>query len=625
MNQIVIGTAGHIDHGKTSLVKSLTGIETDSLSEEQKRGMTIDLGFAYLNDHITIIDVPGHEKFIRNMTAGAANIHFGLIVIAADDGIMPQTIEHIDILNILGVRKGWVAITKVDVVNDEEWIDLIELEISEYLLNYKFDIFSCSRINNISGDGVEFLKQDILSYSKSQKLIEPSKYFRMNVDRSFIKKGFGTIVTGTVAEGKAAIGDLVEVLPNSVFSKIRGLQSHGKNTQRIYKGDRAAVNLLNMKLKNFHRGSVLATPSTIKNTKKIVARINMVKQTKWVLKHNQRLRLHFGTDEVLGRIFFKNKKKIKKNQKGNCVLFLESEIPVSLDDKFVIRSYSPMNTIGGGTVLDPFLDYDYKDKNSLINSIPLNPKERFLFLVDSSWEKPKTFKEWKMIFIKYYDKIDNWFEQLGLQKSDSDIIFSLGGIRKGKEKMKTFFKNFHSRNSFRNGVPIKTICSSLDWPQDFVNIILNLLISEKHIKKTSEVYSLISFSNTSLTKLQIEQIRSIEYLIKKSGLVPIEKKAIQNIKDYKPSLILDIIHFLKSKRKIVDLGSNFYIHKDHLIVLLKFLKEYFTTSVELSISDFKKISGLTRKTAIPVLEFLDKNKYTIRNNNVRIIGQNLYE
>ena len=182
MAQIVIGTAGHIDHGKTSLVKSLTGTETDSLLEEKKRGMTIDLGFAYLNDNVTIIDVPGHEKLIKNMASGAANIHYGLIVVAADDGIMPQTIEHIDILNILGVKKGWVAITKVDVINDKEWIDLIELEISEHLSNYNFEIFSCNRINNISGDGVNLLKQNILSYAESDKLNESLKYFRMNVD-----------------------------------------------------------------------------------------------------------------------------------------------------------------------------------------------------------------------------------------------------------------------------------------------------------------------------------------------------------------------------------------------------------------------------------------------------------
>ena len=625
MDQIVIGTAGHIDHGKTSLVKSLTGAETDSLVEEKKRGMTIDLGFAYLNDNITIIDVPGHEKFIRNMTAGAANIHYGLIVVAADDGIMPQTIEHIDILNILGVKKGWVAITKVDVIDDKEWIDLIEIEISEYLSNYNFEIFSCCRINNISGDGVDLLKQNILFYSECQKSIEPSKYFRMNVDRSFIKKGFGTIVTGTVAEGKAEVGDLVEILPNRVCTKIRGLQSHGKNIQQIYKGDRAAINLLNMKLKNFHRGSVIATPKTIRNTKKIVAEIKLIKNTKWVLKHNQRLRLHFGTDEILGRIFFKNKKKIYKDQKWNCLLFLESDIPVSLDDKFVIRSYSPMNTIGGGIVLYPLVDDHYIDKNNFIYNIPLHPKERFFFLVDSNWEKPKTSKEWKKIFIKYCDEIDNWVEQLGFQRSKLDLIFSMESIERGKAKMKIFFKNFNSRNLLRNGVPIETICSSLNWNQDFVKIILSSLITEKYIKKDYGVYALISSSNQSLTKTQIGQINLIEDLIKKSGLTPVEKKAIQNISDYKSYQLLDVIHFLKSKRKIVDLGSNFFIHQDYLIILLNYLKKYFTTSVELSISDFKKISGLTRKTAIPVLEFLDKKKYTIRNNNVRIIGQNLHE
>ncbi len=625
MTQLVIGTAGHIDHGKTSLVKSLTGTETDSLLEEKKRGMTIDLGFAYLNDNITIIDVPGHEKFIRNMTAGAANIHCGLIVVAADDGIMPQTIEHIDILNILGINKGWVAITKVDVVNDEEWIDLIELEIYEYLSKHNFQIFSCNRINNISGLGVDILKQNIFSYAQHFKSDESLKYFRMNVDRFFIKKGFGTIVTGTVAEGQAAVGDLVEILPNSVSTKIRGLQSHGKNTKLIYKGDRAAVNLLNMKLKNLHRGSVIATPKTIKNTKKIIAEINMIKNTKWVLKHNQRLRLHFGTDEIFGRIIIKNKKKIKKNQKVNCVLLLEAEIPVSLDEKFLIRSYSPMNTIGGGIVLVPSIDDDCLEKNNVIKKIPLNPKERFFFLVDSSWEKLKTFTEWKKIFIKYHDKIDEWFEQLGLQKSQSGAIFTLDSVERVKLKMKIFFKNYHSRNFLRNGVSIQTIHSTFDLPQDFVTTILNELIREKHIKLADGIYSLISFSKPSLTKLQIEQIDSIENFIKKSGLVPIEKKALENLKGYKPSQLLDLIYFLKSKNKIVDLGNDFFIHPNHLIVLLNYLKKYFTNSVELSVSDFKKISGLTRKTAIPVLEFLDKKKYTIRNNNVRMIGQNLYE
>ena len=625
MAQVVIGTAGHIDHGKTSLVKSLTGTETDSLSEEKKRGMTIDLGFAYLNDSITIIDVPGHEKFIRNMTAGAANIHYGLIVLAADDGVMPQTLEHIDILNILGVKKVWIAITKIDVINDDEWIDLVELEIYEYLSNYNFEIFSCNRINNLSGDGIETLKSKIISSVDQNELNESLKYFRMNIDRSFIKKGFGTIVTGTVEQGRAAVGDSIEILPNGISTKIRGIQSHGKITQSVLKGDRAAVNLLNTKLKNFHRGSVIATPQTIKNSKMIVAEITIINTTPWVLKHRQRLRLHFGTDQILGRAYIKNKKIFKKGQKGNILLLLESEVPVSLDDRFVIRSYSPMNTIGGGIVLDALADDHYPSINYFIDKIPLNPKERFYFLLDMNWEKPKTIYEWEKIFMRYHDKIDNWIREYNIQKSKTNILFTLESIERGKDKLKIFFKNFHLSNSLRIGVPIETIKSTIKWPQDFLKIILNKLMNEKYIKSENGVYSLKSFNTQSLTKLQIKQIDSIENFIKKSGLVPIQKKSIKNFKDYKYSQLINSINFLKSKNKIADLGNDFFIHQDYLRVLLNYLRKYFIHSVELSIRDFKKISGLTRKTSIPLLEFMDKMKYTIRKNNFRIKGQNLYE
>ena len=379
MSQIVIGTAGHIDHGKTSLVKALTGTDTDQLNEEKQRGMTIDLGFAYLNENFTIIDVPGHEKFIRNMTAGAANIHFGLIVIAADDGIMPQTIEHIDILNILGVRKVWVAITKIDIVKDEEWIDLIELEIREYLSNYNFEIFSFNRINNLTGEGVNSLKRNILSSSCQKKSNNSGKFFRMNVDRFFTKKGFGTIVTGTVIQGMAKVGDSLEISPIDIITKIRGIQSHGGNVQRINKGDRAALNLQNVKLNNLHRGSVILSPKIIKKTNRIIARISIVDSTEWILKNGQRVRLHFGTGEIMARSIIKNQKKISKGDAGNIILNLESNIPVALGDRFVIRSYSPMDTIGGGIVLDPYPNQHYKNKNVIIDAIPLDPKERFYF------------------------------------------------------------------------------------------------------------------------------------------------------------------------------------------------------------------------------------------------------
>ena len=227
MPQLVVGMAGHIDHGKTSLVKALTGKNTDSLNDEKERGMTIDLGFAYLNSSITIIDVPGHEKFIRNMVAGAASIHIGLIVVAADDGIMPQTIEHLEILSLLGVNQGIVAITKIDLIQDHEWVEMVELEIIELMEKCKINLKEIHRLSNLNGDGVDTLKKDIESLAIVIKKETGPARFRLNVDRFFSKKGFGTIAAGTVTNGVIEKGNDVEILPNKIKAKIRGIQTHG--------------------------------------------------------------------------------------------------------------------------------------------------------------------------------------------------------------------------------------------------------------------------------------------------------------------------------------------------------------------------------------------------------------
>ena len=622
MTQFVIGTAGHIDHGKTSLVKALTGIETDVLIEEKMRGMTIDLGFAYLNQNITIIDVPGHEKFIKNMTAGAANIHFGLIVVAADDGIMPQTIEHIDILNILGIQKVWVAITKIDLIKDSEWVDLIELEIHEYLLRYNFKILSCTRINNLSGYGVDRLKSSIISYAQSHRINKSSQYFKMNIDRSFIKKGFGTVVTGTVDQGKASIGDTIEILPNNMFSKIRGIQTHGKDAESIFRGDRAAVNLSNVKLDGLHRGSVVASPGMIKNTKQIVAKIYLIDHTSWVLKNRQRVRLHFGTSEIFGRAFIKKQEEFKNGQSGNLILKFESEIPVCLDDKFVIRSYSPMQTIGGGIVL-----HTYVDKNILksIDIVPLQPKKRFIFLLENTWEHSNTLYYWKKLFFKAHDKIETWCREYNVTITDSNILFTLQNIEKGKVKVQSFLKAFHNTNSLKSGVTAKTINSRMGWHQDFLKSVLKSLTNEKQIGKVNDLYSLSSHTDHTFSKQKSKQIRFLESYIKNSGLVPIERSLLMKIERFKNSEISEIVYFLKSKNKIKEIGNKFLIHKDCLTALLGNLKKYFDHSSELSIKDFKKIYGITRRTAIPLLEFLDENGYTIRKKDNRIPGPNLNE
>ena len=246
MSHVVIGTAGHIDHGKTSLVKAITGTDTDSLIDEKKRGMTIDLGFAFFNEQITIIDMPGHEKFIRNMVAGVSNIHIALLVIAVDDGIMPQTKEHLQILQILNISQCIIALTKIDLIQDKEWIDMIELEIRE-MTNNVFESIEIVRTSAQTNEGIDELKNVLSNHVTLKANFRENDVFRLHIDRSFSMVGFGTVVTGTVLSGELRKGDKINILPNNIITKVRGIQRHGKDINKVGIGDRAAINLANIK------------------------------------------------------------------------------------------------------------------------------------------------------------------------------------------------------------------------------------------------------------------------------------------------------------------------------------------------------------------------------------------
>ena len=341
MKQVVIGTAGHIDHGKTALVEALTGTNTDTLAQEKQRGITIDLGFAYLNENITIVDVPGHKKFIRNMVAGASTIHLGLLVIAADDGIMPQTIEHLHILNSLSVHKGITVITKIELA-DEDWIDLVVSEVKEIEKNTIFQDGPILKVDSISMKGVNDLKDTIISLVNTIKFEQKSEYFKMHVDRVFSKKGYGPVVTGTVKSGTLKVGDSVEILPEKLTAQVRGMQTHGGSVQKVKNGDRAALNLTKVDIKLLNRGTTISNPGLIPVTDKLLANLTMSPYTSWFLKNNQRVRINIGTAEILARVRIFGKK-IMKNQNSNVIILFERPVGVTINDQFVVRSYSPLD------------------------------------------------------------------------------------------------------------------------------------------------------------------------------------------------------------------------------------------------------------------------------------------
>ncbi|MFQ5772833.1 MAG: selenocysteine-specific translation elongation factor, partial [bacterium] len=351
MSHIIIGTAGHIDHGKSALVKALTGVNPDRLKEEKERGLTIDLGFAHLGEKATIIDVPGHEKFIRNMVAGVSTINFVLFVVAADDGVMPQTREHLDILKILQVKHGIIVITKIDLV-EEEWLNLVKEDVRNLVQGSFLEIAPMLSVSSITGRGISKLKTTMETQWQQIKRRENKGVFWMPIDRSFTMKGFGTVVTGSVLSGETKVGDSLELLPQKKIVRIRGLQSHGHSVEKVAPGDRAAINLQALAKDQIHRGNVLSVPNYFNVARRLDARLQLLENAPKAIKPNTRVRLHFGTTEVMARISLLNVTKIEPGVSAYVQFHLENPGCTRRLDPFVIRQYSPTTTIGGGIILD---------------------------------------------------------------------------------------------------------------------------------------------------------------------------------------------------------------------------------------------------------------------------------
>ncbi len=352
---VVIGTAGHIDHGKSALVKALTGYDPDRLKEEQERGMTTDLGFAFLGDNVTIIDVPGHEKFVRHMLAGASTIDMVMLVVAADDGVMPQTTEHFDICRLMGIRKGLVVINKADLV-EEEWLELVRSDVTRLVDGTFLEKVPVMVVSSTTGQGIPELRKRIDELVVGVEAKPDRGVFRLPVDRCFTIKGFGTVVAGTVLSGKCRAGDRLELLPQQQVVRVRGIQRHDRPTSVTVLGDRAALNLQGVEKATVSRGDVLATPGYYKPSEMFNASLYLLKSVPRPLRHMTRVRLHISTAEVMARVAILDSKELAPGQEGVVQFRLEAPVVCDWNDRYVIRSYSPQHTIGGGVVLEPAAD-----------------------------------------------------------------------------------------------------------------------------------------------------------------------------------------------------------------------------------------------------------------------------
>lgn len=391
MKNIIIGTAGHIDHGKTTLIKALTGRNTDRWEEEQRRGITIDLGFTYFDlksgDRVGIIDVPGHEKFINNMVAGVVGMDLVMLVVAADEGIMPQTREHMDILGILGIEKSILVLNKCDLV-DEEWLELVEEEVQDELKGTFLENAPVVKVSAATGQGLDELKDTIERLTRDELEEKDIQTIpRLPIDRVFTLSGFGTIITGTLISGKITKEDVLEMYPIGKECKIRSIQVHGQSQDVCYAGQRVAINLSNVKKKEIKRGCVLAPKNSMKNTELLDVKLNVLDSSMRIVTNHERLHFYTGTNEILCRAVLLDKEEIGPGESGLVQLRLEEEIALKRGDKFVVRFYSPLETIGGGVVLEPnpkrkkrfdetsIEELQRKESGSLADVMELNIKE----------------------------------------------------------------------------------------------------------------------------------------------------------------------------------------------------------------------------------------------------------
>ena len=617
---IIIGTAGHIDHGKSTLIKALTGRETDTLEEEQKRGITINLGFTYFDlpdgQRAGIIDVPGHEKFVRNMMAGCIGIDIVLLVIAADDGVMPQTIEHADILHYMGVKNAIIVITKIDTV-DKEMIDLVEEDIKSAFKNTILKDAPIVKVDSISKKGLSDLTDTITEMSENLKIQNDNYDTRMNIDRVFSLKGLGTIVTGTLVEGEIIKDNEYMIYPYEKYAKIRSIQNHGVDEKKATKGQRTALNITNFHKDELKRGDIIASAHSLIEAKNIQARLSLTDHAKIKLKHWDRVRFFLGTKEVLARVVPLTASIVDSDNSQLVEFRLEEEIYLKNGDRFVIRNYSPVHTIGGGKVID------INQENHTINS-----KEYIKYLL----EKEK-FSDDTMIldFLYNFRKFEDIYNYIGKNKNYiNGIIQKLTSSNKISKIDEYFISNeaidrkinylVDKLNDYHKKFPLEEGMNK----NEFNNYIPEL--SGK---------SLENFLNFSKVKEQIastnDKIRNASFKVNTDNNEEDINKKLNEITNKEPELMKykdlvksdsdkKIINFLlKDKITRID---DFVIRNDRLEELKQKLIDFTKEKDEFTLAEFRDLSDMSRKMAQAVLEYWDKNKFTKRIGDARVIDKN---
>jgi selenocysteine-specific elongation factor len=634
MKSVIVGTAGHIDHGKTALVKALTGIDADRLGEEKRRGITIDIGFAHLelpSDNgerlrIGFVDVPGHERFVRNMLAGIGGIDLVLLVVAADEGIKPQTAEHFDICRLLSIRRGIVVLTKSDLV-DAETLEVVRMELQEFVRGSFLEGAPIVPVSSLTGAGLDQLKRELIRAAAEVPAKNAAALFRLPIDRVFTMKGFGTVVTGTLLSGSVIKDDELEVFPIARRVRVRGVQVHGAAAEKAVAGERTALNLTGVSADDLARGLTLAPPDLLRATRTLDVSLSLLASAK-PLKDRARVHFHAYTSESIAEVVLFEGKQLKPGEDALVRLRLTESVLLVPGDRFILRQFSPVVTIGGGTVVDAspialLRTRKHADKVvETLRELQRGTPEQVLYariarqedlgltlrdaLAETGWH-PSQVASAATALVKS-----------GKVIRAADVLIAKPAFEQAREELIVLVTTFHDANPLVAGMSKGELQERLELRLQVFQEVLDDLVRNKKVEVTGETVRAAG-RGVVMKDEEAESKRIIEKAFADAGFkVPALKEVLAGL-PVDQARAQKIVTLLLRDRVLVKLSDDLVFHRDALANLRRKVIALKTTSPKIDVPHFKELLGVTRKYAIPLLEYLDRERVTRRVGDERII------
>jgi selenocysteine-specific elongation factor len=634
MHNVIVGTAGHVDHGKTCLIRALTGAETDRLKEEKKRGITIELGFAEMpnsfGQQIGIIDVPGHERFVRNMLAGIGGIDLVLLVVAADEGVMPQTIEHFEILKMLEIKNGIVVITKADLV-DADWLELVKEDVKATVKGTFLEDAPMIAVSAYTGENIEELRALILDKVKdvSNRREDPS-LLRIPIDRVFTMEGFGTVITGTLMEGSVSVGNEVQIYPGDRIAKVRNLQVHGDMVETAFAGQRTAVNLVNVKKDEIKRGNVLAARGSLKQTMMLDVKIQMFDDAPRTLVNGSRLHLYYGSAETLCKAVLLDAEALESGMTGYAQLRMEEEVAVRKGDRFIVRFYSPVETIGGGIILDANPTKHKRFRQDVIDALAIKEVgDEDAILEQTLRETSKmlpTYGDLAVKLGKTIEEISSEIRQLAAEGKAINLtedIYVHAEYMEGIERTaKDILTEYHDKNPIASGIQKgefrKKLADKLYFKDvKVIDPVLRRLIQEEHLKDLGSLVALpahrVEYNPEHLALLARLEKRYLD-----AGFeIPELEECISAEKD--KELARQIVESMSESGKLKKITYQYYMHSSHWDEAMQRFQGHMDKQGRITLAEYRDLLNTSRKYAVLILEYLDQQKITAMVDDARIL------